>query len=412
VGHEISTEEQIALLDRLVKAVAADDADEVSSTAAKLKLVRDIAGIRNEHGDLLSLAIKKNSRHCIRILARYGMDANRMSPDVNQHPLEEALNARAVVSLEMLLRSGAKPNSPHSRFGTILHAAAAMRLVDSILPCLLSHQGDPNERGIGGLRPLHVAVRHNQPQNVSQLLERGAEPNATDDNGQAPLHHAITAAVYDPIVAMLLDHGADPLRPDLEGLSPLDLARRGAPAGIIKEMQAQFDWAAMLRSRLLAPERQSGHSQFLSGCVERVRLGDRKKLIDFIMHGKAVWRAQSTANSSPLWLALDRKRFDLVAVLLANGLGLTDTNEEGRCVVHGLLMATTSFDVLKPFLEFLKEVYPASLSRKDNAEKTPLELVTAEGSEHDKDRLTELFAQLIPPPTPPPYEEPEVSPKK
>ncbi|XP_057336444.1 ankyrin-3-like [Microplitis mediator] len=55
---------------------------------------------------------------------------------------------------------------------------------------------------------LHMAIKKNNLEMVSLLLETGADVDEYDDDGFAPIHHAVKARI-DDILQLLLDYGAD-----------------------------------------------------------------------------------------------------------------------------------------------------------------------------------------------------------
>ncbi|MGY0633814.1 ankyrin repeat domain-containing protein [Luteimonas sp. A478] len=78
----------------------------------------------------------------------------------------------------------------------------------------------------GGLTPLLAATRdswHGRPDAVMTLLANGADPGATDGEGNTPMHHAGRSS--DPgVVALLLDAAAEVDALNHEGLTPLGVA--------------------------------------------------------------------------------------------------------------------------------------------------------------------------------------------
>lgn len=88
------------------------------------------------------------------------------------------------------------------------------------------------ERGVdlnaaqGSMTPLLAATRdswHGRPEAVMTLLANGADPRASDAEGNTPLHHAARSS--DPGVAALLrDAAAEIDALNLEGVSPLGIA--------------------------------------------------------------------------------------------------------------------------------------------------------------------------------------------
>jgi len=58
---------------------------------------------------------------------------------------------------------------------------------------------------------------------ITELIKAGADVNATDDHGWAPLHYAVDCRDED-CVAVLLAHGADVHKADDAGRTPMRVA--------------------------------------------------------------------------------------------------------------------------------------------------------------------------------------------
>src|SRR5437773_11053137 len=106
-------------------------------------------------------------------------------------------------------------------------AAAAFRRPMAEL--LIGHGAHCRARNRRGAEPLHYAADANrweptaQAETIEYLLSVGADPNALDRSGVAPLHRAVRTRSL-PAVRALLDGGANPRAPNKAGSTPLHLA--------------------------------------------------------------------------------------------------------------------------------------------------------------------------------------------
>jgi hypothetical protein len=141
------------------------------------------------------------------------------------------------------LRVGASREDPLSHFllpirhyvyagDTPLHVAAAAQR-RWLAETLVAHGAAVRARNRRGAEPLHYAADGHpgadfldpnaQREVVSYLVDAGADPNAIDKSGVAPLHRAVRSR-SSAAVSALIDRGADPLLMNKSGSTPLHLA--------------------------------------------------------------------------------------------------------------------------------------------------------------------------------------------
>src|SRR4029079_12047814 len=100
--------------------------------------------------------------------------------------------------------------------------------------------------------PLHYAADANhwnpvaQAETIAYLLSVGADPNALDQSGVAPLHRAVRTR-SSPAVQALLDGGANPKAPNKTGSTPLHLAVQTTGRGGSGSPHAREQQAAIIR---------------------------------------------------------------------------------------------------------------------------------------------------------------------
>jgi ankyrin repeat protein len=122
---------------------------------------------------------------------------------------------------------------------TALHVAAAAHQPD-LVRALLEIDADVGARNRRGAQPLHYAADgapgseawrpQAQAAVIARLIAAGADPDATDTSGVAPLHRAVRTR-SGAAVAALLEGGADATRPNRSGSTPMKLASRPTGRG-------------------------------------------------------------------------------------------------------------------------------------------------------------------------------------
>ena len=123
----------------------------------------------------------------------------------------------------------------HYAYGgdTPLHIAAAAHAPD-IVDALLAHGADVHARNRRGAEPLHYAADGNpdaphwnpdaQAAVIQRLIRAGANPNALDKDGVAPLHRAVRTRCAAAVHALLVG-GAEPRLQNKSGPTTIFLAR-------------------------------------------------------------------------------------------------------------------------------------------------------------------------------------------
>jgi len=139
---------------------------------------------------------------------------------------------------ELLVVKGAEVGGRNRRGAEPLHYAADGRLVadhwDSVaqrelISYIIDAGADPDAIDKSGVAPLHRAVRTRSSEAVSVLIDKGAHPLLMNKSGSTPLHLAVqntgkgnsgserAREEQRRIIALLLEHGASPTDLDAKG---------------------------------------------------------------------------------------------------------------------------------------------------------------------------------------------------
>jgi len=207
------------------------------------------------------------------------------------------------------------PQSPDQRSLIVLAAV----LPDSrLLRTLLELGADPNQQH-GGMTALLAATRdswYGRPEAVLTLLNKGANPNVPDTEGNTPLHHAARSAGA-AIATLLCDAGAALDVCNSEGNTPLALACQ----------LGNWPLVQFLLERSASTEPTDGTSALVAAASAET---DDPTGIQLLLSHQAKVDACDEQQRSALHLAAAAGHVEMVKVLLAAGAKLDLRDRAGR----------------------------------------------------------------------------------
>lgn len=150
-----------------------------------------------------------------------------LSPDiVLKRKLFKAVDKRDIFSMSSLIdHQGVDVNSRNNIMETPLHRAIMNHNLGAT-KFLLDRGADPNARDRNGWAPIHWAEYENE---FMLLLDRGADPTVKNRDGRTPLHQCGFRKVndnYDKRIDMLIDNGAKIDEEDAQGFTPLKICKK------------------------------------------------------------------------------------------------------------------------------------------------------------------------------------------
>lgn len=283
---------------------------------------------------------------------------------------------------ELLLKYGANVNaslsSPTSTFPTPF-AAAVMRGHTDMADLLLEHGAvikpqltsyfllrnnkhaleyllkkvDIHKTDVHGDTLLHEAVKINNPDMVSFLLDQGAEVDSQNADGCTPLYYA-AARNYSAIAQILLDEGADMFvknkqeyTPADRSISSADMLRLFMKNGLDAEDKVRINGA---KASLLPTFLQLGMAEEAEELLDTVNLTETDGCGDTQLHSAAIrgmkdiveklikMGASTTAannnGNTPLHYAAKKGHLDICKLLLKHGAKATTANKFKRTPLH------------------------------------------------------------------------------
>lgn len=212
----------------------------------------------------LHLAAAQGHAAIARLFLAFHADVD--AQDVQQRtPLHHAVMGGHMALVRVLLQGFAGVNIQEELGNVPLHFVARTKSTMAMAAALIHAGSKPDTKNSNGLRPLHLAAKHGQPQLIrlliaSQahindpdstgctplawsafqgaleaadvLIQLGAFVNARDSVSRSPLHWAIMAG-HVSAAALLLQQGADIIASDAEDFMPETWAKASGHSAMV-----------------------------------------------------------------------------------------------------------------------------------------------------------------------------------
>jgi ankyrin repeat protein len=187
------------------------------------------------------LAIE-NKVEAVEMLIRHGADVNNKTLN-RETPLHHAAMLGYADMTRLLLNAGADANALTDSQETPLHSAASGSADPEVLSTLLAKGANPNAKCDLGDTALALILKNsrrklNRDQAVEVLLKAGAGPNELDGFGQSPLELAIEKQALIKTIDLLIRSGANVNARNAYGESLLEVAQRLAYNEAVTRLRA------------------------------------------------------------------------------------------------------------------------------------------------------------------------------
>lgn len=236
-----------------------------------------------------------------------------------------------------------------------LHLAVADGLV-TVISDLLNQGADVNATEIEGITPLHVAIKKKRISVLKLLLKSGANVNSTDFK-YTPLHFAVYARKVEILKLLLESEGINLEAKDSDGYTPLYLAASSENDKTLKlllEAGASVDGASVDGDS----EDDFGSKTPVYSAIYSRKIGN----LTILLEAGADFNKGSTSRYTLLDMIIRRCLFKHIFKILARyGLNFNDKNVQGKTLLSFLigklslprqgLISNASLECLKFFLK-------------------------------------------------------------
>ncbi|HYL74014.1 MAG TPA: ankyrin repeat domain-containing protein [Bryobacteraceae bacterium] len=293
--------------------------------------------------------------------------------------LARAIAQGSIETAKAMLEQGADPNFHEIDGRTLLMIAADNEYSAAKALLLLSHGASVNLAGSNKDTALMVAADQYQAETVKALLDRGADPNAADRQGNTVLMRAAASKrTYEeerhPLIHLLLAAGADPRHKNSRGVTALMLmAGDGNPAlPLLLEKQVEVD------------ARDAEGNTALHYAARHFARGWQRRDGWALLQKGADVNAANQLGETALILAATQYEPDAAQLLLVKGANVNAKTKRGRTALMQAIDGPKDFDndkhlVYSPRIAELLIATGADVNAHDAEGKSAMMLATERG---------------------------------
>ena len=235
---------------------------------------------------------------------------------VHDFPLHAAIRRTSDVIIHVTPSTGSTlqmVNQEDQDRNTALHLAAE-RGYEQWVEYLLSNKADKDVINRYGMSPLMLAVRHQHPRVVLQLLSHGANVHLTNSIGQTAIHY-VCCTGCETSLNYLLQKKAKINVQDNEGVTPLTMACKMGQPKILKQL---------LDFKTVAKANPNLKDKFCRSPLHWAAERGEAECARALIAAKADLNAEDGDHETPFVRAIKQNRLDVLDVLIEAGCDRTD----------------------------------------------------------------------------------------
>ena len=219
----------------------------IANVIAKKCSHEDIKKAIEDTSDVLYNAVSENCLALVQALLQF--QSEKVNMKYSSHGSEQTLLHAACRlghcdMIEILLENGADVQTVDSSGDAPVHIVCKGLKLDCLKVLLRNKKCDPNQRNADEETALHIVCKMKNTKTIHVdmikiLLENGANVQAVDSNGDAPVHLVCKISCLDILKLLLCSKKCDPSQQNADGDTALHIVcRKGIIDGIMYFLQA------------------------------------------------------------------------------------------------------------------------------------------------------------------------------
>jgi ankyrin repeat protein len=273
----------------------------------------------------------------------------------NKHsPLMPALRNQQTEVVEWLLSRNADVNAKDSKGWTTLFYASKYINGDTA-KFLLEKGANPTHTDNEGNTCLHIACKYGNSDCVKLLLDLNLPVNCKNHKQETPLHIAAASYYNKGIVALLLEKGADPNIKNADGNTSFHCATQ---KGIFANVRLFIEMGADVNA-----EDKNGKT-----CLHYAAKRGNLQCVELLVDSRAEIDAKDNEGWTPLFHALQRGLEGVANYLLGKGANPNLADKEGNTILHIAIKGEVSLECVK----LLVDQHKMSVNCRNHKQETPL----------------------------------------